>query len=432
MKSYYLIFLALIMIFLTYFKKKNKIQQIINEPILPTNNKEFVVKKYNTSKYKLDNPRYHFQEEYIKRKTFKINYSYYPYLQISPKLSYKNNAIRIYNSTGMLNITKFEYYYFKNESDIDFLNFNHIHLSMGFDQDYCNLALISIASILNSSSSDTYIHFHILGLNFGFNEIKQIIELRKINNKVEFIFYNARQIEYDFELGQFEQRKSGNYARILSPQIINNTNKVLFLDSGDIIAQKDLSEIYFYELDDNYFGWTLEFCAGNSNKYNYKFKTNNFYPQGGILLVNIRKFRQDDLYKKAVFVSKSYDSFENPCQDILITIANYKFVFFPFNFNAFLFYETDDDIIIRRNISSIQKWMELQRFSRQKYTFDEIVDSMTDPVINHFYGWKIQIQEKCNKQLIQWLKYANLTGKYEILKSKYPKPFTCEKKVQLN
>ena len=90
----------------------------------------------------------------------------------------------------MINITKLEFYYFQKNININILMFNHIHLSMGFDKDYSDLALVAIASILNTSSPDTYIHFHILGLNFGFNEIKKIIDLRKINNQVEFIFYN--------------------------------------------------------------------------------------------------------------------------------------------------------------------------------------------------------------------------------------------------
>ena len=53
---------------------------------------------------------------------------------------------------------------------------------MSFDKNYTDLSLISIASILNTSSENTFIHFHILSLNFGFNEIKKIIDLRKINN----------------------------------------------------------------------------------------------------------------------------------------------------------------------------------------------------------------------------------------------------------
>ena len=101
---------------------------------------------------------------------------------------------------------------------------------------------------MNTSSSDTYIHFHISALNFTFSEIKAIIDLRKINNKVDFVFYNAKQVEYDFERAKNERRGFGNYAKILSPQIINNTNKVIILDAGDIIVQKDLSEIYFYDI----------------------------------------------------------------------------------------------------------------------------------------------------------------------------------------
>ena len=291
----YLSKLIFIFFFLEICFKQNIKSTEINKPIFPSNKDEYIVKKYNFSSYNLTHPRYHFQDEYNKRKTFKINYSYYPYLQISQKLSYKENAMKIYNSTGMLNITKLEFFYFKNESNINILSLNHIHISMAFDKEYSDLSLVSIVSILNTSSSDTYIHFHILGLNFGFDEINNIIKLRKINNKIEFIFYNCKQVEYDFDISLKERRGPANFARLLSPEIINNTNKVLFLDSGDIIAQKDLSEVYFYDIKDNYFGFTLEICAGYYLEYKDKFASNNFHPQGGVLLVNIREFRKDEL-----------------------------------------------------------------------------------------------------------------------------------------
>ena len=385
------------------------------------------MKKYKISRYNLEHERYSFQEKFDRRKLFKINYSYYPYTKISQKLSYKDNAINIYNSTGMLNITKFEYYYFQNETGIDLLKLNHIHISMGFDDKYCDLALVSIASILNTSSSDTYIHFHILGFNFGFKEIEKIIKLRKINNKVEFIFYNAKQVEYDFIKGKEDRRGYGNYAKILSPQIINNTNKVVILDSGDIIVQKDLSEVYFYDIADNYFGWILEICAGYYLKYNDKFMSNNFHPNAGVILVNIKLFRKDELYKKAVFVHNSYHNFECPVQAILITIANYKFSFIPLNFNVNLHYDNDEDMLIKKNISGIKTWLKNQRFSPYKYEYNEFIDALLDPVISHYYIGKMQEEKGCIKPLLQWLKYVNLTGRYRILKLKYPDPFECEK-----
>ena len=250
--------------------------------------------------------------------------------------------------------------------------------------------------------------------------------MRKINENVEFIFYNAKQVEFDFNNSEKDLRGTGNFARLLSPQIINNTNKVLFLDSGDILAQKDLSEVYFYDLKDNYFGWTLEICAGYFLEYKDKFATNNFHPQGGVLLVNIRLFRQDELYKKAVFVYKSYNDFENPCQDILETIANYKFIFLPFNFNLNLHYDNDKDKLLKINVSGIYSWLEFQRFSPYKYEYKEMIDALLDPVINHFYIGKLHIEKGCINPVLQWLIYAKLTGPYKKLKLKYPNPFECE------
>ena len=291
-----IIFFILFVSFVAFnesLNKKSEIYKDVYEPFLPNNNKEFAVKSYNKTKFNINHPRFHFQEKYKNRKLFKINYSYYPYTFINKSLSFKDNANFLYNTTGMLNVTKLEYFYY--HQNINIFDFNNIHLAMSFDKNVSDLSTISIASILNTSNSDTYIHFHILGLNFQFDEIKKIIDLRKINNKVEFIFYNSEQVKYDFELGKQDKRGLANYAKILIPQIVNNTNKILILDSVDILSQKDLTEIYFYDIGNNYFGWIIERCAGNIFIYEDKFMTNNFHPNTGVLLVNIRLFRKDEL-----------------------------------------------------------------------------------------------------------------------------------------
>ena len=178
------------------------------------------------------------------------------------------------------------------------------------DKNYSDLSILSLItkkSILITSSIHAFINFHILWLNFEFLEIENIINLRTINKNFEFIFYNAKQLEYDFGNANKDYRGVDNFARLLSAQIINNTNKVLFLDSGEIIAHKDLSKKYLYDIKDNYFGWSLEICAG----YYYfvhkdNFTTNNTYHQGAVLLIAMRLFREDKLYNKAIFVFDSY------------------------------------------------------------------------------------------------------------------------------
>ena len=326
----------------------------------------------------------------------------------------------------MLNITKLDYYY--DNIDINKLNFNHIHLSMGFDSNYTELSSISIASILNVSNYDTFIHFHITAINFRFEDMKKIIQLKRINKNVEFIFYNSIQAEYDFgERSKEERRGIGEYTRILAPQIVNNTNKILILDSGDIIAQKDISEVFFYDLGDNYFSWILENWAGNNIKFNRLFR-NNFYPNSGVCLINVRLFRKDKLYKAAFFAARAYKFMACPMQDIFLVISNYKFTFFPLKYNVRLFFENDEQMRNRKkNNKLIIKWMNHQRFSPYKYSIEEILDAAIDPVINHIYCEKITNGIGCNSLTFQWINYVKLTGFYEKIKAKYPKPFECEK-----
>lgn len=373
--------------------------------------------------------RYNFQNIYKNRKIFKINYSYYPYTEINKSISYKKNAENIYKSTGMLNITKLNYFY--SGVDVDTGKLNHIHIGMALDKNYIELSSISIASLLNTSHPLTFIHFHILCLDFEFKEMTKIIKLKKINKNIDFIFYNAKQAKYDFgERGSKEMRGVGNYAKILCPEIVNSTDKILIIDSGDTIVQKDISEIFYYNLEDNYFSWILEDSAGNNkNKYDLFFR-NIFYPNAGVFLVNISLFRKDELYKKAYYISKSYKELACPVQDILISLSIYKFNYLPLKYNSLIFFDNDKQLKNKINdTNAISKWLKEQRYSPYKYTKKEILDAAYNPVINHFYHDKIQLgQMGCNSSTIQWIQYAKLTGLYKEIKSKYPLPFRCEKR----
>jgi lipopolysaccharide biosynthesis glycosyltransferase len=206
----------------------------------------------------------------------------------------------------MLNITKLEYYYYSKNTQTE--NLNHIHIGMAFDSNYILLSSISIVSILNTSSKNTYINFHIVLNNCSYDDIKPIISLEKINTRVSFIFYNGKQAEYDFIRGLNERRGIGEYSRLLIPEIVNNTNKILILDSADILAIKDLSEIFFFELGNYYYAFSLENSAGRFTD-DFIFSRNNFYPNGGVTLLNTRKFREDKLYRLNYKNSVVYENY---------------------------------------------------------------------------------------------------------------------------
>ena len=403
-----LIFILICLLLFSNKEKKDKNKQII----------------VNSFVKKLD--RNNFKSILNERRIFEMNYSYEPYMNIDKSISYDQNADIIYNKTGILNITKLDYYYngiFKDTS-----NLNHIHISMGFDVNFIELSSIAIASVFNTSYPNTYIHLHIMAINFSFIHMKKIIQLKRFHENVDFIFYNSIQAEYDFgERASKEYRGIGDYTRILAPEIVNDTDRILIVDTGDVIAQKDISEVYNFDLGDNYFAWILEDTAGNEYADENKFFRNNFYPNTGICLINVKLWRENDLYKKSILVSRSYHILPCPYQDIIFVVSDFKFKYMPLKYNCKLFFETDEQMKNKDvNSKYIKKWIDNQKYSPYRYSVEEILEAALDPVINHIYQEKIYKGVGCNKLTIQWLKYATTSGFYEEIKKKYPIPFeTC-------
>ena len=395
----------------------------MNQPILPENEDESPTKNYSKSFYNNSNIRYHFLENFQNRKKFKINYSYHPYEKIDKSKSYEENADYIYQTTGMLNITKLDYHYF-NKNNLNILDFNNIHLSMGHDVKYIPLSLISIASILNTTNNNTYIHFHLVLIGCKFRDMQRIIALKEIYNNVEFIFYNGKQAEYDFSIfGNKEKKGVGDYTRFIIPEIVNNTNRVIILDSADLIAKKDLSEIYFFDLGNNYFGFSLDILAGKFDKF-YIFAKNNFYANIGICLVNVRKFRKDNLYMAGYFTRFAYRHLPCPTQEMFFLVSQYKFKFFPLIYNYPQLFNNDLEIKNKIYNNSLIYWyMKEQNNSQYKYTIDEIIDAESNHVINHLFTTKPYWNKANEKNGKIWVNYAKLAKVYDLLKEEYPETF---------
>ena len=403
---------------------KNEFNSLsFNEPILPDNDKDIPVKKYFKTNYNISNIRYHFEDIFYNRKIFKINYSYTPYEKIDKSKSYDTNADYIYQKTGMLNITKLDNYYY-DQFDLDFSNFNHIHLSMGHDANYILLSLVTIASVLNTTSIDTFIHFHFVLTNCTFEDMKPIIELKKIYKNVEFIFYDGKQAEFDFSIyAKTYKRGVGDYARFLIPEIVNNTNKIIILDSADVIVKKDLSEIYFFDLDGYYFGFSLDIFSGKDLKL-YPFQRNKFYPNTGICLVNVVLFRKDQLYMNGYFSRLAYDDVPCPYQDMFFMISRYKFKYFPLIYNYPQLFPDEkqyNDKIYNNPLLNF--YLKVQNNSIFKYTLDEIVEAESNHVINHLYSTK-PFKKLANKKTGKiWVEYTKLANVYDKLRLKYPEAF---------
>jgi lipopolysaccharide biosynthesis glycosyltransferase len=149
----------------------------------------------------------------------------------------------------------------------------------------------------------------------------------------------------------------------------------------------------------NYFSLSLEFAAGVFNNY-YLFLRNKFYPNTGVCLVNIRKFREDNLYKRAFFAAIAYNHLPCPYQELFLMVSNYKFKYWPLNYNAPQFFQTDQEIKDKpENATSIQNWLKSQKNTPFRYNVDELMNAALHPVIYHLYFNK-PYSNSANKEII--------------------------------
>lgn len=232
--------------------------------------------------------------------------------------SYDIKGMHFYSINGYLNFNKLDEIYYGTR--IDYSKFNHIHISMSFNNDYYLLSSVTISNILENASNSSFIHIHIISVdNFIYSTMKKLNSLKnKINNNSEFIFYNGQEAEEDFGLQtKSELRGMGEYARLLSLKLINSTDRVIVIDSADLIIKDDLLELYNYPLDDLLFRGSVDPiipCVKN-----IIYSKENFI-NGGVILFNLKKCKEMNIYQhiKTFYKEFKYKSrLSTPYQDIL-------------------------------------------------------------------------------------------------------------------
>lgn len=322
---------------------------------------------------------------------------------INKSISYDENGKELYLKNNIINFNLLDkLYYGVNTSN--FSDYNNIHITLCVNEEYHILASLTIASILKSAYNNSYIHFHIIALNnLNFQVMKKIYSLKSnINNNTEFIFYNGKQVEEDFELGiKNSTRGAIDYGRLLISELINDIDKVISIDIGGIFVENDLFELYNQDLD--YLGY-----LGVEDAYPRCFLESIFnhkerYVNGGVILLNVKKWKEMNLYKYIVKMFK-YILTQTPLYDPYADIMN---DFLPWCSTGYmpLKYNFQDNIEINQ-------------------TKEENDGSITEKQCSYYFGKEIIVLEAKKNVVIRNIfmhkKYKDIE-KINNLGKKYPK-----------
>ena len=134
-----------------------------------------------------------------------------------------------------------------------------INVGEGFDEKYTLQSIMTIASIMDSQKSKTYLRLHLALVNyFSIKSMLKIYDLRKRKRSdVEFNFYNSKKAEIDFE--GINQKGSSLFARFLLPELVSNyVKRLLIFDMGDVLILRNLLEIYNWNMKGNLYMGVLD------------------------------------------------------------------------------------------------------------------------------------------------------------------------------
>lgn len=201
---------------------------------------------------------------------------------------------------------------------------------------WCN-----IKSLEDFSSSQCNVYI----LHSGISEqnMENILSLQKENVCIYFVDMRQhidKETQNAFALT--EHFTIETYYRFFLPNIFPDLDKVLYIDA-DTLVLYDIKELCDIDIGDNYLGVThdceiMRACAISGDEYSdYFTKTLGVdvkqYFQAGVMIVNLKKWREDNITQKLIDGLKKIQTPKFVDQDILNMICQKKVKFIPQNWN---------------------------------------------------------------------------------------------------
>ena len=169
-----------------------------------------------------------------------------------------------------------------------------IGVAYGLDNKYTYPTLVSMISILENASRNTFYTFYLLVEKQLFKQENKakLMHLEEKYDRCKVVFFELTN--ENLSNARVNRYPMAAYYRLLLADLIPDINRVIYLD-GDTIVFTDLSEMINLEMKNNIM---LGF-VDNSYKQAEQFGIKTYkYVTSGVLLINLKKMRKEKFSEK--------------------------------------------------------------------------------------------------------------------------------------
>ena len=258
-----------------------------------------------------------------------------------------------------------------------------IPITMALDDKYVYPTVIAMTSIIETANPTTKYDFYLM--HPGRFKTESIQNLHSLEKKYP---YKCSVITIDMQrkfIGVKKNRRirAPAYYRLSLSNLLPYINKIIWLD-GDTLTFKDLKEMYDINMKNFYYKGFLD----DPRQLDHITKANDHNICSGVLLINLKKLREDDMETKYnAFIKKYNKKLKKHDQTVINAVGFDKIGVLPPRFGVFNY--RSKRILRRKPIG---------RRSKEKYTWDELSKAYDDPTVLH-----------CIKKV--WTRHRNYGGK---------------------
>ena len=208
-----------------------------------------------------------------------------------------------------------------------------INICFSSDNNYAKYMGTAICSILkNAGENDSY-NFYILDGGISNETKEQISGLKTIKDfSIEYLTVNPDDFKSCPMTGYVNYITLPTYYRFKIASLLPNVDKILYLD-GDIIVNSDIKELFDTDIENYYIGAIPE-VFNHHHKERLEIFGDNYYFNAGVLLINSKKWREDNIEEKLFTYALNPEReivFQD--QDILNEVLKYNIKYLPLKWN---------------------------------------------------------------------------------------------------
>lgn len=216
-------------------------------------------------------------------------------------------------------------------------NRKNIHVACAVDNNYVQHCAVMLASLLDSNQSE---FFEVFILHNGIEsknqrKIEKFLSKQK-NCTYQLILLNERELsKLPVDVPVSGHISIATYFRIFLAEILpNKLDKVLFLDS-DIIIRKKIRWLWETNLESHSHAATINPGLQDYFLKRYQQALNPIYFNAGVLLIDLKFWRENDVLSRAYQVIETYsEALKYHDQDVLNILLNSDWLRVGLTWNA--------------------------------------------------------------------------------------------------